>query len=108
MSSIDNEIILGAEEDAKEVAFIRTYIGPELSDTLEDDDIFYVIDLVAEYFETEFKDEPDADGFVDVDVETIAKYITKKAKKEGMGPYEADDLTLLVNAELEYNETLED
>ena len=32
----------------------------------------------------------------------------KKAKKEGMGPYDLDALLLLVDAELDYNESLED
>ena len=108
MSSIDNEIMLGAEEDAREVAFIRSYIGSELSDKLSDDDIYYVLDVISDYFENEFKGEPDSEGFVDVDVDNIVKSIAKHAKKEGMGPYESDDLSLLVNAELEYNEQLDD
>lgn len=108
MSSIDNEILLGAEEDAKEVAYIRSYVGPDVADKLDEDDLYYVIDVFCEYMETQFKAEPDADGFVDIDVDDIAKYVAKKAKKEGMGPYEMDDLNLIINAELEYNETLED
>ena len=39
-----------------------------------------------------------------MDTEKIAQHIQKKAKKEGMGPYELDALILLVDAELEYNE----
>lgn len=108
MSSIDNEILLGAEEDAKEVAFIKSYVGSEIADKYTEDDIFYVIDVIEEYFENEFKDEPDEEGFVDIDVEDIAKFITKRAKKEGMGPYDKEELMLLVNAELDYNQQLED
>ena len=103
MSTIDNEILLGAEEDAKEVAFIYNYIGQENRELFSEDDIYYCIDVVLEYFET-LSDNADADGYIDVDVEETVRYIEKKAKKEGMGPYDHDALILLVNAELEYNE----
>lgn len=108
MSSIDNEILLGAEEDAKEVAYIQSYIGSEIADKYTEDDIYYVIDVIGEYFEKEFKGEEDEEGFVDIDVEDIVKFIAKRSKKEGMGPYDNEELSLLVNAELEYNEQLED
>ena len=103
MSTIDNEILLGAEEDAKEVAFIYNYIGQENRELFSEDDIYYCIDVVLEYLET-LSDNADADGYIDVDVEETVKYIEKKAKKEGMGSYDHDALILLVNAELEYNE----
>jgi len=103
MSAIDNEILLGAEEDAKEVAFIQNYIGQENRETLTEDDIYYCIDLTLEYLD-QFTKAADAEGFVDVDVEEIVRFIEKKAKKEGMGPYDHDALMLLVDAELEYNE----
>lgn len=103
MSSIDNEIILGAEEDARELAFIRNYIGQDNNELFGDDDIYYCIDVVLEYLE-KLSAKADADGYIDLDVEEIAKHIEKKAKKEGMGPYDHDALILLVDAELDYNE----
>ena len=106
MSAIDNEILLGAEEDAKEVAFIQNYLGQENRAAFTEDDIYYCIDLTLEYLD-QFIASADADGYIDIDVEAIAQYITKKAKKEGMGPYDHDALMLLVDAELEYNEMSE-
>ena len=103
MSNIDNEILLGAEEDAKEVAFIQNYIGQENCEAFSEEDIYYCIDLTLEYLD-KLTATAESDGFVDVDVEDIARHIEKKAKKEGMGPYDHDALVLLVDAELEYNE----
>lgn len=108
MSSIDNEILLGAEEDAKEVAFIQSYIGSEIAEKYTEDDIYYILDVIGEFFEKEFSGQPDDEGFVDIDVDDIVKFIGKRAKKEGMGPYDKEELSILVNAELEYNEQLED
>lgn len=105
-SAIDNEIFRGAAEDAKEVAFIQNYMGIENRDLFDEEDIYYCLDVLLEYLD-KLSDKADADGFVDIDTEEVAKHIQKKAKKEGMGPYELDALTLLIDAELEYNEQLE-
>lgn len=107
MSNIDDEILRGAEEDAAEVAFIQNYIGSENREKITEEDIYYCIDVFFEYVD-KLSPNADDDGCVDIDTEEIAKYIQKKAKKEGMGPYELDALTLIIDAELEYNEQQED
>ncbi len=106
MASIDDEILQGAQEDAKEVAFIQKYMGVENSELFSEEDIYYCLDVLLEYLDT-LNDEADADGYIDIDTEQAARHIQKKAKKEGMGPYELDALILLVDAELEYNEQLD-
>ena len=107
MSSIDNEILLGAEEDAQEVAFIQNYIGQENCELFTEDDIYYCLDVILEELEKLYN-KADNDGFIDIDVEEIVKAIEKKAKKEGMGPYDHEGLFLIVNAELEFNEQLDE
>lgn len=103
MSAIDNEILLGAEEDAKEVAFIYNYIGQENSELFSEDDIYYCIDVILEYLDS-LSNTADEEGYIDIDTEEIVRHIEKKAKNEQMGPYDHDALLLLVDAELEYNE----
>ena len=105
MAAIDDEILLGAQEDAKEVAFIQNYMGVENRELFSEEDIYYCLDVLLEYLD-QLNDKADEDGFIDIDTEEIAKHIQKKAKKEGMGPYELDALILLIDAELEYNEQL--
>ncbi|MCH5174339.1 MAG: hypothetical protein J1F40_00450 [Prevotellaceae bacterium] len=107
MANIDDEILRGAEEDAKEVAFIQNYMGSENRDLFTEEDIYYCLDVMLEYLDTTSGD-ADEEGFIDINTEEIAKHIQKKAKKEGMGPYDLDALTLLIDAELEYNEQQED
>ena len=41
MGAIDDEILRGAEEDAKEVAFIQNYMGVENRDLFTEEDIYY-------------------------------------------------------------------
>ena len=106
MGAIDDEILRGAEEDAKEVAFIQNYMGAENRDLFTEEDIYYCLDVLLEYLDN-LNENADDDGFIDIDTEEIAKHIQTKAKKEGMGPYELDALILLIDAELEYNEQLD-
>lgn len=104
-SAIDNEIFRGAAEDAKEVAFIQNYMGQENRELFTEEDIYYCLDVMLEHLDS-MSDQADAEGFLDIDTEEIARHIQKKAKKEGMGPYDLDALVLLADAELEYNEQL--
>ncbi|NLV51752.1 MAG: hypothetical protein GXY64_00525 [Bacteroidales bacterium] len=106
MASIDDEILRGAEEDAKEVAFIQNYMGSENRELFTEEDIYYCLDVMLEHLD-QMSDQADNEGFIDINTEEIASYIQKKAKKEGMGPYELDALILLIDAELEYNEQLD-
>ena len=85
MANIDEEILKGAEEDAKEVAFILNYMGSENKELFTEEDIYYCLDVLLEYLE-KLNEKADQDGFIDIDTEEIAKHIQKKAKKEGMGP----------------------
>ena len=46
MSSIDDEILQGAQEDAKEVAFIQNYMGVENRELFTEEDIYYCLDVL--------------------------------------------------------------
>ena len=78
MSSIDDEILQGAQEDAKEVAFIQNYMGVENRELFTEEDIYYCLDVLLEHLDT-LSDKADADGFIDIDTEEIARHIQKKA-----------------------------
>lgn len=103
MANIDDEILKGAEEDAREVEYIMNYLPQELKEKFTEDDIYYIIDVMLEYIENS-KQQPDDDGSVEFDVEDIAKHVVKKAKKEDMGSFEVEDVEFVVNAEFDYNE----
>lgn len=104
MAAIDDELMKGAEEDAKEVAFILNELPQELKEKFTEEDIYYCIDVILEYFSNI---ESDKDGYIDVDLDEVSQYIVKQAKKDKMGEYEADDVFFIVQAELDYNESLD-
>lgn len=105
MSTLDDELLKDAEDDAREIAFIHNYLPQELKDKFTEDELYYFMDVIFDYYSTSdiFDATPDKDGYVEIDLEEVADYVVKKAKKEGMGSYSADDLLFVVQAEMEYS-----
>ena len=107
---MEDDFLLDAEDDVKAVEFIKNYLPQDLKDKFTDEDFYYILDLIAEYYtSSECLDaEPDEEGYIDIDLDEIVKYIVKEAKKDDMGPYEADDVFFVVQGEMEYADTLEE
>ena len=107
---MEDDFLLDAEDDVKAVEFIKNYLPQDLKDKFTDEDLYYILDLIAEYYtSSECLDaEPDEEGYIDIDLDEIVKYIVKEAQKDNMGPYEADDVFFVVQGEMEYADTLEE
>lgn len=95
-----------AEDDLRTVEFIRNYLPQDVKAKFTEDDLFYFIDLLADYYvESGLLDgEPDDDGCIDIDTEVVAEALAKRAKKEKYGDFTPEDLVWVVQAELEYGE----
>lgn len=48
----------------------------------------------------------DEEGYINIDQDEIVNYIVKEAKKDGMGPYDPDDVFFVVQGEMEYGNSL--
>ena len=107
--TMEEDFLLDAEDDARAVAFIQSYLPQDLKDKFTEDDLYYILDLIAEYYtSSECLDaEPDEEGYIDIDLDKVVDYIVTAAKKEGMGPYEAEDVFFVVQGEMEYGDSLE-
>ena len=75
MAAIDDEILMDAEEDAREIEFIRNYLPQELKEKFSDDELYYFLDVIIEYYTTSgvFDAQPDKDGYVDIDLDEVVK-----------------------------------
>lgn len=106
MASFEDELLLDAEMDAQEVVYIRSQMDEKTSERWEDDDIYYFIDLIATYYaESGLLDaEPDADGFIDLPMDAIVEYLQKNAQRELQKSFTADDLALIVEADMNFAE----
>ena len=110
MSAIDDELLNEAEEDAREIEFIRNYLPLELKEKFSDDELYYFLDVIIDYYMSSdiLNVEPDKDGYVEIDLDEVTDFVVAKAKKEKMGEYEHEDILLVVQAEIEYSEQIEE
>lgn len=108
MSAIDDELLLSAADDAAEVEYIRGRLPQELQERLSDELLYYVLDVVNDYYATSgvLDAEPDAEGFIDIDLEAVVAHVLATASKEQMEGLDADSVLLIVQAEGDYVDTL--
>lgn len=96
------------EDDA--VKFIRAAIPQEVSEKYDDDEILCIIDIIWDYYEKK--------GFLSLnlqetdeevlDVDDLTKYVKKEVKNDQELIMDPKDVELIVKAELDYEESLED
>jgi hypothetical protein len=105
---LEDDFLLEDEDDAKTVAFIQNYLPQDLKDKFTEDDLYYILDLIVEYYTTSgcLDAEPDAEGYIDIDQDEIVAYIVKEAKRDGMGPYDPEDVLFVVQGEMEYGNSI--
>ena len=105
MSSLDQEIFLDAQDDAKVVAYIRARLSVEQQERFTEDTLYYFLDVLEEYYVESgiFDQQPDKDGYIDLNVSLIAQHLADKAKKEGIGTFDPADLETIIESELDYS-----
>ena len=50
--------------------------------------------------------DPDADGYVEIDLDKVVDYIVKEARKDEMGEYDPEEILFVVQGEMEYGDSL--
>ena len=103
---MEDDFLSQAEDDVRTVEFIRAYLPQEVKERFTDDDLFYFIDVLADYYVESglLEQEPGADGCIDIDTEAIANAIAERARKDKYGEFSPEDLLWIVQGELEYGE----
>ncbi len=110
MNNFEDELLKDAEDDARAVEYIYNYLPQELKEKFTEDELYYFLDVIIEYYTTSdiFDAEADSEGYVEIDLDKVVDYIIKKAKKEKIGEYEHDDILFVVQGELAYSESIEE
>ena len=104
----DQEFLNEDLDDEKTILFIKNYLPQELKEKFSDDELYYFLDLIDEYYtESGVLDaQPDADGCVEIDLDKVAEFIVKEARKDEMGYYNPEEIFFVVQGEMEYAESL--
>ena len=101
---MEDDFLLDDQDDEQTIEFIKQYLPQELKEKFTDEDLYYILDVIVEYYTTSgcLDVEPDEEGYINIDQDAIVDFILKASQKDGMGPYEADDVFFVVQGEMEY------
>ena len=84
---MEDDFLQNDVDDEKTIEYIKNYLPQELKEKFSDDEFYYFLDLIDEYYsESGILDaQPDADGYIEIDLGKIVDYIVKEAHKDDMG-----------------------
>lgn len=110
MAQTDDEFLDVDLDDDRAVAFIKAYVPQEQKDKLSDDEYLYVMDLIEEFCVKSdlLNAEPDAEGFIDVELGEIVDFIIKEAHKDQVAELSEEETLFIVQGYMEYLESLDD
>ncbi|MDE6559229.1 MAG: hypothetical protein K2K29_05040 [Muribaculaceae bacterium] len=97
-------------DEEQAIRFIRNAVGQEVSDQYSDDELTMVIDIIWDYYERQGFLKLSAGKTKDevLDEAALTAYVKKELDNDGQILMDPDDLSKIVNAELDYEESLED
>lgn len=103
-----DDFLLDDTDDEKAIEFIKNYLPQELKDKFTDDEFYYFLDVMDEYYaESGILDaEPDEEGYVNLDLEEVAAFVVKEAKKDDIGDYDPEEILFIVQGEMEYGNSI--
>ena len=106
---LEDDFLKNDLDDEKTIEYIKNYLPQELKEKFSDDEFYYFLDLIDEYYsESGILDvQPDGDGYIEIDLGKIVDYIIKEAHKDEMGDYDPDEILFIVQGEMEYTESLD-
>ncbi len=92
------------------IDFIRTKLPANSREQYDDDEILNVIDIIWDYYDDNgfLSMDMDDDGPDELDVEDLKKYVKKMIAKDKNSPLTFDDVDRIVDAELDYEESIEE
>lgn len=104
MSTNNDELLYDEDEPVK---FIQNYLPQELKGKFSNDDINYIVDLIYDFYESNgYLTDDNDDEEVEIDEEELVNYVIKNAKKDGVGKFEPEEITFIVQGELEYCDSI--
>ena len=103
MKKEEEDLLVYDEDEA--VKFILNFIPAESKESIDNDKIEYVLDVVYDYYEENGLIDEDSTEEASIDEEEMFKYIVKCSKKDKMNLTE-DDIQLILDGEYEYGKSL--
>jgi hypothetical protein len=71
-------------DDEKTIEYIRQRLPQDLKEKFSDDEFYYFLDTIYDYYDKSgiFESQSDPNGYIEIDIEAIAKYAVSIGVKE--------------------------
>jgi hypothetical protein len=90
------------EENA--VKFIQNYLPQDLKKRFTDDDLYYMLDIICEFYEkSDWLSEDDEEK----EEEELIQFIIRQSIKDEIGDFTKEEIRLVLIAEAAYSDTLD-
>jgi len=86
------------------VEFILNYLPQELKEKFSDDTLYYMLDLICEFYE---KNDYMNDDDEEKEEQQLISFIITQAQKDEIGDFSSDEILLALRAEEAYMDTLD-
>ena len=105
---MSNELDDWQYDDEEAIRFIQNYLPQELKGKFKNDDILYILDLIYEYYETNglLEEDGNDEKEVEIDEDEVIEYVIKNVKRDHIGDFEPEEITVIVQGEMAYCESL--
>lgn len=98
---------LNYDED-EAVKYIQKHLPTAHQGKFSDDEINYILDVVYDFYENKgyFSEEVEEDTMVEINEDELIEYVMKSVKKDKIKPFTEEEVTLIIEGELNYCESL--
>ena len=103
----NDEFAMEDLDDEKTIAYIRERLPQELKEKFSDDEFYYFLDTIYDYYDKSGILDSN-DEYIDIDIEKIAEFVAKEAKKNKIGEYDPQELYFIIEGELAYNGVIDE
>ena len=103
MPSFDDELRMDEDENRRELTFIRERLPQEIKSHFSDDDLYYLMDAIVDYYYESGILESEADE-VDIDLQKVADAVTEQAKRDKKGNFDPEEVFYVVEADMDFQE----
>jgi len=103
MASFEDELRLDDEENRREIAFIRERLPQEVKPHFSEDDLYYFLDAIIDYYyESGILESTEEE--VDIDLQEVANAVTQKAFRDKQGNFDPEEVFYVVEADMDFQE----
>ena len=103
MASFEDELRIDDEENRREIAYIRERLPQEVKPHFSEDDLYYFLDAIIDYYYDSGILES-TDDEVEIDLQQVADAVTEQAKQDKQGTFDPNEVFFVVEADMDFQE----